>query len=58
MIKDVGSKESYCYMWHVGLASRGSNEISLILYKHIIEKIPNQSFGYIFRYMCRPKSEH
>lgn len=39
-IRDIGSKESYCYMWHEGLAGRGSNEIGSILYKHIMEKIP------------------
>lgn len=36
-------KETYCYMWHEALAGRGSNRIfkSSILYKYILEKIPN-----------------
>ncbi|KAL5238996.1 hypothetical protein ACI65C_006406 [Semiaphis heraclei] len=48
-IRDIGSKESYCYMWHEGLAGRGSNEIDSILYKYIMEKIPN-SINHLITY--------
>lgn len=48
-IRDIGSKESYCYMWHEGLAGRGSNEIGSILYKHVMEKIPN-SINHLITY--------
>jgi len=40
-IRDIGLRETYCYMWHEALAGRGSNQIASILYKYILEKIPN-----------------
>lgn len=40
-IRDIGLKETYCYMWHEALAGRGSNQIASILFKYILEKIPN-----------------
>jgi len=40
-IRDIVLKETYCYMWHEALAGRGSNQIASILYKYILEKIPN-----------------
>lgn len=58
-IRDIGLNESYCYMWHEGLARRRLNQIASILYKFVLEKVPN-SVTYLVTYSdtCWPKSQY
>lgn len=50
IIRNIGFKESYCYMWREGSAGRGSNEIASILYRYVLKKVPNSSITHLVTY--------